>query len=122
MKFISDFKKAIKGNNKLCDPLLIYIIIGILKFSLLYLVYLQNTKEGFAPVQFDSNCPHCNQASNSNNKYTKFDLIMNINIMFYLYVIYGMFLQLLCKNNMKNAAWFVLLYPFISKLVWSMII
>ena len=128
MNFLNDLKSALKGTNKICDPLLIYIILGIFKFFILYLIYLDFTKEGFAPVQFDNKCPHCNSDDSSDCKYCnggsmdKFHLVMVINFMLYLYVIFGMFLQLLCKNNMKNAAWFIILYPFISKLVWMMII
>ena len=136
MNFWNDLKSALKGTNKICDPLLIYIILGIFKFFILYLIYLDFTTEGFAPVHFDNNnnnnnnnkCPHCNGDDSSDCKYCnggsmdKFHLVMVINFMLYLYVIFGMFLQLLCKNNMKNAAWFIILYPFISKLVWMMII
>tara|TARA_Y100001958_G_C21239591_1_gene566876 strand:- start:963 stop:1358 length:396 start_codon:yes stop_codon:yes gene_type:complete len=131
MKIIQDLLSFIKKITKICDPLIIYIILGIFKFFILILVYKELTKEGFAPVNEsyklnsntknskcdgdDPNCPHCNQVK-------KLDLIMAMNIMFYMYVIFGIFLYLLCKNNMNNAAWFIILYPFLSRLVWMLII
>tara|TARA_Y100001980_G_C14555862_1_gene345457 strand:- start:1005 stop:1391 length:387 start_codon:yes stop_codon:yes gene_type:complete len=128
MTFLNHLKSALKGENKICDPLLIYIILGIFKFFILYMIYCELSKEGFAPINTNTNTNTNSNNSNNNsnnlnnNKIDKFHLIMVMNFMFYLYIIFGMFLHLLCKNNMKGSAWFIILYPFISKLVWSMII
>lgn len=136
MKSINDLVSMMKSPNKICDPLLLYIIMGFFKFFILFSIYKEFTKEGFAPVDFSNNdneecskcnkdyskcdkddplCPHC-------KKDLKLSLVIAINFMFYLYVIFGMFLHLLCKNNMEKAAWFVILYPFLSKFVWMLII
>ena len=125
MNIFNDLKNALKGTNKICDPLLIYIILGIFQFFILYMIYSELTKEGFAPINNNNNNNNVNNKliTNSNdNKIDKYHLIMVMNFMFYLYIIFGMFLHLLCKNNMKGAAWFIVLYPFISRLVWMMII
>ena len=142
MNLVEDFKNALKGPNKICDPLLIYIIMGIFQFVMLYMIYNHALKEKFAPINLSNKCKHCNGNSkdckyckgmnnnnnnnNNNNKDllkpNKRDLLIAINIMFYLYIIFGIFLYLLCRNNMKNAAWFIILYPFISRLVWALII
>lgn len=114
MNFINYFKNAIKGKNKICEPLFIYIIIGILQFVILYKIYFNYT---------DININNLENINNNEliDKPNKQEYIMIINFMLYLYVIFGMFLQLLCKNNMKNAVWFIILYPFICRLVWIMI-
>ena len=125
MTFLNDLKSALKGQNKICDPLLIYIILGIFKIFILYMIYSELTKEGFAPINNNNVINNNNNNLNNNlnnNKIDKYHLIMVMNFMFYLYIIFGMFLHLLCKNNMKGAAWFVVLYPFLSRLVWMMII
>tara|TARA_B100001094_G_scaffold333260_1_gene409967 strand:- start:4904 stop:5401 length:498 start_codon:yes stop_codon:yes gene_type:complete len=165
MKFFKDFISALKGPNKICDPLLLYILIGIYEFLILFMVYKDLTKEGFAPINSstklltdkeysnsnkccdkccdgnNNGCSYCDATddtedyinctgdvtltnTNNDNLYTsyKYHLIIIMNFMLYLYIIFGMFLYLLCKNNMKNAAWFVVLYPFLSKLVWMLII
>jgi len=117
MNFIEDLKNGLKGPNKICDPLLIYIILGVFKFIILYRIYQDITKEGFASIDLPNN-----NNNNNNNKIDKYHIIMIMNFMFYLYIIFGMFLHLLCKNNMKNAAWFIILYPFLCRLIWLMII
>jgi hypothetical protein len=148
MKFLKDFIFALKGPNKICDPLLLYILMGIFKFYILFMIYKDLTKEGFAPINSstklindkqNSNCDKCDgdkcdkcdkcdgnkcdKCDDINmNNYDKYHLIIIMNFMLYLYIIFGMFLYLLCKNNMKNAAWFVVSYPFLSKLVWMLII
>lgn len=113
MSFLNDLKNALKGKNKICDPLLLYIIIGIFKFVILYMIFLDFKKESYATY---------NKSQNKVPSINIMNIIMAINFMFYLYVVFGMFLQLLCANNMKNAAWFVLLYPFISRVVWGILI
>jgi len=117
MNFWNNFKSALKGKNKICDPLLIYIILGIFKFIILYQIYSELTREGFAP--YNNNY---NNYNNNNIRIHKYELLTAITFMIYLYIIFGLFIQLLCKNNMKGAAWFIILYPFICKLVWTMII
>ena len=73
----------------------------------------------------DSDCTFCDNDSDcpyNLGKINKYHLIMVLNTMFYMYIIFGIFLYLLCKNNMKKAVWFIILYPFLSKLVWMLII
>ena len=139
MKLINDLVSMLKSPDKICDPLLLYIIMGFFKFFILFSIYKELTKEGFAPVDFSNNNNNDNNNNNNDNKdYSKcnkddplcphckkdlkLSLVIAINFMFYLYVIFGLFLHLLCKNDMKKAAWFVILYPFLSKFVWMLII
>lgn len=127
MKLINNIVSSLKDINKICDPLVIYIIMGIFKFYILLMIYKDFAKEGFSPINENyklnsdiepskySECPY-------KMKINRLHLIMVINIMFYMYIVFGIFLYLLCKNNMEKSVWFIILYPFLSKLVWMLII
>ena len=108
------------------------------------MIYKDFAKEGFSPINQNyklnsdiepSKCSKCNDENslcsecNDENspcphkmEINRLHLIMVINIMFYMYIVFGIFLYLLCKNNMKKSVWFIILYPFLSKLVWMLII
>ena len=133
MKLLDNIRSYLKDINKLCDPLVIYIIMGIFKFYILLMIYKDFVKEGFSPINQNyklnsdiepSKCSECNDEKPCPHKMeiNRLHLIMVINIMFYMYIVFGIFLYLLCKNNMKKSVWFIILYPFLSKLVWMLII
>ena len=99
------------------------------------MIYKDLTKEGFAPINSstklindkkNSNCDKCDNCDNCDNcdkcngtnSYNpdKYHLIIIMNFMLYLYIIFGMFLYLLCKNSIfsKNFLFIFLTHAKIS--------